>query len=175
MSFADGVPLPAARKCGTVYRVLLVSNIFSMKVILTQDIASLGKASEVKDVKTGYAINFLVPEGMAEMATGDAVKRAERIIASRKAIGEQSLANVKSAAAAIKNKVVTIKMKAEDGKLFGSVGAAEIVSALAVMGIDIDENRIVLEKHIKEVGTSTVVADFGHDIRAEFTVTVEAE
>ncbi len=146
-----------------------------MKVILLQDIPKLGKAGEVKEVRSGYGFNFLLPEGLVELATPGAIKQAEKIIAKKKTDAAQATAESKAKAEAINGKTITIKTKAEKGKLFGSVGADEIAAAVSATGTEIEARHIALEKPLKEVGTFAVEAHFGNDIKAKFEVTIEAE
>ncbi|MDO8566345.1 MAG: 50S ribosomal protein L9 [Candidatus Moranbacteria bacterium] len=146
-----------------------------MKVILLQDVERFGKAGDVKEVRNGYGFNFLLPQGLAEFATPQAVKQTERLIAKRHKELEGTVADFKMKAAELEGKSVTIKSKAEKDKLFGSVGREEIALSLQATGMTIDAKFIVLEKPLKVVGTFPVEADFGHDVKATFSVVIEAE
>lgn len=146
-----------------------------MKVILMQDVAKLGKAGEVKEVKSGYGFNFLLPEGLVELATPGALKQAEKIIAKKKSEAAQMTADWKAKAEAIAGKTITIKTKAENGKLFGSVGADEVAAALGAMGTDVDAKHIAIDKPFKETGTFPVEAHFEQGVKAKLTVVIEAE
>lgn len=146
-----------------------------MKVILLEDVKGLGKALEVKEVKNGYGFNYLLPEGLADLATPGALKQAERFVAKRKEEVAKMTGEHKAAAETLSGKKVTIKSKAENGKLFGSVGREEVVSALEAMGIKVDKQAIVLDKAIKETGEFPLSADFGHGVKASFTLVIESE
>ncbi len=146
-----------------------------MKVILLQEVKGLGKAGTVKEVRNGYGFNFLLPEGLAEMATEGALKRVEKIIAKRAKETEATLADMKAQAASLDGKKIIIKSKAEDGKLFGSIGREEIAAALGAMQIMISADVLAIKKPFKRTGTFPVGADFGHDVKAAFEVTIEAE
>ena len=146
-----------------------------MKVILLQDVERFGKAGDVKEVRNGYGFNFLLPRGLAEFATPQAVKQRERLIAKRRKELESSVIDFKTKATELEGKSVTIKSKAEKEKLFGSVGREEIAVALKEAGIEVDAKIIVIEKPFKEIGTFPVEANFGHGVKAIFTVVVEAE
>ena len=146
-----------------------------MKVILLEDVKGLGKAGDTKEVKSGYGFNFLLPEGMADLATPGAMKQAERFIAKRKKEDAENIENLKAQAALVKGKKITVKTKAENGKLFGSVGAAEIVAALEAQGIKIDQKHIVIDKPFKEVGDFVVEAQFGQGVKASFELVISAE
>lgn len=146
-----------------------------MKVILLQDVARFGKAGEIKEVRNGYGFNFLLPEGLAEFATPQAIKQAEKMIAKNRKESEEAAAAAKSKAKELEGKEVVIKTKVEKEKLFGSIGREEIVAALSVMGVEVDAKVIVLPKPFKKAGTFPVEAHFGHDVKATFSVVIEAE
>lgn len=146
-----------------------------MKVILLQEVKGLGKAGAVKEVRNGYGFNFLLPEGLAEMATEGALKRVEQIIAKRAKGMEAAIADAKAQAALLDGKNVIIKAKAEDGKLFGSIGREEIATALGLIKIELAADIIALKKPLKKIGTFPVEADFGNDVKATFQVSIEAE
>lgn len=146
-----------------------------MKVILLEDVKGLGKALDVKEVKNGYGFNYLLPEGLADLATPGALKQAERFVAKRKEESAKLIGEHKAVAEALSGKKVTIKGKAENGKLFGSIGREEIVVALEAMGIKIDKHVLVLDKALKEVGEFKLSANFGHGVETKFSVVIEAE
>ena len=146
-----------------------------MKVILLQEVKGLGKAGIVKEVRNGYGFNFLLPEGLAEMATKGALKRVEQILAKRTKGMEAVIADAKAQAALLDGKKVSIKTKAEDGKLFGSIGRDEIAAALNLITIELDADVLTIKKPFKKIGTFPVEADFGNDVKAVFQVTIEAE
>lgn len=145
-----------------------------MKVILLADVKGLGKAGDIKEVKSGYGFNYLLPEGLADLATPGAIKQAERFVAKRKEEMAQMTEEYRALAASLSGKKVVIKSKAEKGKLFGSVGREEIAAALEAMDIKVGKEAIVLDKALKEVGEFPVSADFGHGVKASFEVAIEA-
>ncbi len=146
-----------------------------MKVILLEDVKGLGKALDVKEVKNGYGFNYLLPEGLADLATPGALKQAERFVARRQAEVTKSTEEHRALADMISGKKVVIKSKAEKGKLFGSVGREEVAAALEGMGIKVDKQVVVLEKAIKEVGAFALTAQFGHGVKASFELVIESE
>lgn len=145
-----------------------------MKVILLTDVKGLGKALDIKEVKDGYGFNYLLPEGLADLATPGARKQAEHFVAKRKAEMTKEAEEFRTLANALSGKKVVIKSKAENGKLFGSVGREEIVTALFAMGMTIDKQVIVLDKSLKEVGEFALSADFGHGVKVSFELVIEA-
>ena len=146
-----------------------------MKVILLEDVKGLGKALDVKEVKNGYGFNYLLPEGLADLATPGALKQAARFVAKRKEESAKLTGEHRAVADTLSGKKVVIKSKAENGKLFGSVGQEEIVSALEAMGIKVNKQVIVLEKALKETGEFALTADFGHGVKASFELVIQAE
>lgn len=146
-----------------------------MKVILLQDVENLGKAGEIKEVRSGYGFNFLLPQGLAEFATPQAIKQSEKIIASHRQEIEAQKESFQKKADELKGKKVTLKMKAEKGKLFGSVGKDEIAVALKESGTEIDAKMIMIAKPFKETGTFPAEVNFGHGVKASFEVVIVAE
>jgi len=125
-----------------------------MKVIFLKDVPRVGKRHDVKDVNDGYALNFLFPRRLAEMATPNAVTRLENrkneVMIEKEMQEDLLLKNLES----IKNKVVTISAKADEkGHLFSGIHEKEIVEAMrGEHRSEISEDVIELEKPIKEVG-----------------------
>lgn len=146
-----------------------------MKVILLEDVKGLGKALDVKEVKNGYGFNYLLPEGLADLATPGALKQAERFVTRRQADKAKVAGEHKALADVLFGKKVLIKSRAEQGKLFGSVGAEEITVALEGLGIKIEKEVLLLSKAYKEVGEFSLTADFGHGVKAVFLVVIEGE
>ena len=129
-----------------------------MKVILTQDVPSLGKAGDVKEVKKGYGFNYLLPEGLAELATPGALKSIKHIVARAEKDKAEHVAQLAGAVQAVDGTSVTIAMKAKDGKLFGSVTKGNIANALDGA---VSEEMIVLEHPIKALGEYVIKIEAG--------------
>jgi large subunit ribosomal protein L9 len=125
-----------------------------MKVIFLKDVPRVGKRHEIKEVNDGYAMNFLIPKKLAEPATPKSINELERrqkeVILERQMTEEALLKNL----AEIKGKIIKLSGKANDqGHLFSSIHKKEIVDALlAQQKIEMNEDFIILEKPIKEVG-----------------------
>jgi large subunit ribosomal protein L9 len=147
----------------------------SVKVILREDVPSLGDAGELVSVKPGYARNYLLPLGKAIAATEASVKELEhqkRVIAEKVARERKLLEAEK---AKYEGQVVEITAQAgEEGKLFGSVTAAMIADKLAERGLTVDRRRVALAEPIKDVGEHAVVLKLHRDIQATITVKVIA-
>lgn len=128
-----------------------------MKVILTQTVPSLGVAGEVKEVKKGYGFNYLLPQGLAELATPGALKSIKHLVARAEKDKAVATEGLKAAVQALDSKAITITAKAKDGKLFGSVTKSSIVKALTEAGNQVTESMVVLDQPIKAVGEYAIV------------------
>ncbi|ADK85095.1 ribosomal protein L9 [Desulfarculus baarsii DSM 2075] len=145
-----------------------------MQVILIKEVLGLGDPGELVEVKRGYARNFLVPQGLAVLATK---KNMAAVEAERKRIAVQQAkeaARIRQEAAGVSGASVTIKVRAgEHGKLYGSVSTKEIAAALAEAGHDIDRRRIMLDNPIKDLGKYPVKIKLHPQVIVEVSVTVE--
>ena len=147
-----------------------------MKVILLQDIENLGKKYEVKELKSGYARNFLIPQGLAKPATKEALLwlEAQKGIEEKKA--EEALKKVQDVASAIDDQEVMIFVKiGPEGQLFESVSVQKIVEKLKELGFEIKKTQIDLPKPIKELGEYPIKIKFEHNLEAEIKVIVAEE
>jgi large subunit ribosomal protein L9 len=144
-----------------------------MKIILTTDVENLGHKGDVLDVADGYARNFLVPKGKAIKATRGALKEAEALRRAR--LEQQRLA--KAAASEVEealadSRVVVAARAAEEGKLFGSIGARNVAEAItSYTGVTVDPQTVVLTGPIKEIGLHTVTLRPHPEV--EFTLTLD--
>lgn len=146
------------------------------EIILQQDVDDLGSAGEVVDVKPGYARNYLLPQGMAIRATEGNLKRLEEERRHLERAAERELEVADERAAALKDLSFTFTERAgEEGKLFGSVTAADIAREAADQGVRIDERDIELEGPIKELGAYTITVDLHDEVRPEVKIWVVAE
>ena len=123
-----------------------------MKIMLKKEVANLGEAGEVVEVKTGYALNYLVPQGFATVATKSALKQHEETVRQRAHKEAKLVADAEAVAAKISAVVVNLSAKVgESGKLYGAVTAAQVTDALAEKGIEVDKKNVTVPE-IKEVG-----------------------
>jgi len=145
------------------------------QVILQEDIPKLGQAGDVVKVKAGYARNYLVPQGKATIATKGGIKEIEhhkRIVAERVAKLRKGHIQERDLLQAIE---LEIAMQAgEEGKLFGSVTAAQIAQCLADRGAEVDRRKIELDEPIKAVGDYKVQIKLYRDVVASIKVKVVA-
>ncbi|HEU4677129.1 MAG TPA: 50S ribosomal protein L9 [Candidatus Paceibacterota bacterium] len=135
-----------------------------MKVILIRDVARLGRKSEVKDVPSGHAQNFLIPRKLAIPATPENVRRLGEAMKKNAAAEAERMETFRAALAACAAKPVTIEAEAnEQGHLFKGLHAKDVVHALAAAGCEFDESDIVLSAPIKSIGTHTVALERGDE------------
>jgi len=144
-----------------------------MKVVLRADVADVGKKGDILDVADGFARNFLIAKGMAFRASDGVVSQAQAMRRARDLKDARDREAAETVARTLVPAVITIPAKAgPEGKLFGSVTAADLASAIAAqVGVEIDRRRLHLPEPIKTVGTHTVPVKLHADV--EFPVTVE--
>ena len=148
-----------------------------MKVILKADVRGKGKKGQMIEVAEGYARNFLLPKGLAVLATADAMNTM-RLQEKAKAKAD---AEAKAAATEIAGKLKGLQVKVaskggEGGKLFGAVTGREIAAALKEQhGVDIDSKKLVLDEPIKSFGSYQVKAKLGFEISGTVYVIVTEE
>ena len=146
-----------------------------MKVILTQDVKGQGKKGQVINVSDGYARNFLFPKGLATEASASSMNELK----NKEAAKQYKLATEKAAAQELANKLaeLTVEIKiacGSDGRLYGSVTSKEIAEKLQeVYGITIDKRKIVLDRPIKEYGTSQLEVKLYPEVVGKLKVTVK--
>ena len=146
-----------------------------MKIILKKEVANLGEAGEVVEVKTGYALNYLVPQGFATVATKSALKQHEETVRQRAHKEAKLVADAEAVAAKISAVVVNLSAKVgESGKLYGAVTAAQVAEALAEKGIEVDKKNVTVPE-IKEVGEFEGKVKCYKGVFATVKIVVEAE
>jgi large subunit ribosomal protein L9 len=146
-----------------------------VQVILSEDVHNLGDAGDVVNVKPGYARNFLIPQGKALPATAARVHEVEhkrRVIAEKRAKELKDLESVKLRLEGIALEIAA--QVGEEGKLFGSVTAANLAELLAEKGVEVDRRKIVLAEPIKSVGEHAVSVRLRNDVVASLKVKVTA-
>ena len=145
-----------------------------MKVILTKDVATLGKAGEMKSVADGYATNFLIKQDLAVPAAGGAYRAWQHDIASREDKRKREREDAEVAATRIGSTTLTMGVKVGDGgKLYGSITSKDIADALARRGITVDKHKIELDEPLKSLGTYKVAIKVASGMTPEVTIIVE--
>ena len=147
-----------------------------MKVILKQDVKSLGKKDEIVNVSDGYANNFLLPKGLAVPATAGGINEVKNKQQAADEKKRREIAAAKELAAALKDKEVVIKIKSgAGGKLFGAVSNKEVAEELNKQyGFDIDRKKLVIHEPVKSLGVYEAEARIYPGITGEFKIRVES-
>ncbi len=144
-----------------------------MDVILISDVANLGHAGEIVKVKEGYARNFLIPEGLAYLATEGNKRRVEAEAGRRATNAAAAQGTAEETAAKLKGITLSFSAKAGDGdRLFGSITAADVAGKLAEAGHRVDKRSIEMSEPIRSVGVHQVGVRLHASVRAEVSVKV---
>lgn len=147
-----------------------------MQVILLKDVQGQGKKGEVVDVNEGYARNFLIKKGFAEVATAAKLNDLKQKKSASDFHKAEEIKAMQNLAAEVKGKEVTVKIKAgQNGKVFGSVTGANVADALQSAGYMIDKKKVVLEQPIKTVGDYDVDLKLMEGISSKIKLKVIAE
>jgi large subunit ribosomal protein L9 len=149
----------------------------AVKVILRDDVSGLGKRGDIVEVSKGYVRNYLEPRGLAMAATEGAQQQAEAMRRSRDIKDARDRGSAEQIATVLVPKTITIRVRAsEAGRLFGSVSETEIVDAVrAATGIELDRKDLLLEEHIKDLGSHMVTARLHSDVQFPITLDVISE
>jgi len=144
-----------------------------IELLLIHNVEDLGRQGEVVEVRPGYAYNYLLPHGMATFATDHHKRMVDKHRAKLQALERDHQADLRKRAAEIAKQSVTIEANAtEDGHLYGSVGAPEIVAALKKSEIHLATDQIRLEGVLKELGLYTVKFRLSSEVEGELKVWV---
>ena len=145
-----------------------------MQVILRQDVDKIGQRGDIVDVSRGYVRNFLVPRGLAEVATAAKMEEARREIQEAEERDRRMAERAGEVAATLNKSVITIEARTgEDERIFGSITPANIAQAIErARGIRLDRRRIRLEEPIKTLGTHQVPVQVHGEIEASVKIIV---
>lgn len=148
-----------------------------MKVILLEDVKSLGKKGEIVNVNDGYARNFILPKKLGLEATAKNLNDLKLQKQNDEKVAQEKLDAAKALAEEIKEKSITVKIQAGvEGKVFGSISSKEIATeAKKQLNMDIDKKKIVIPDAIKSLGTYNVNIKLHKDVTATLAVKVEAK
>ncbi|MCH5237655.1 MAG: 50S ribosomal protein L9 [Muribaculaceae bacterium] len=147
-----------------------------MKIILKENVPSLGYKDDVVEVKDGYGRNYLIPQGLAIIASEAALKRRAEDQKQRAHKLEKIKADAEAAAAALEGVKLTIGAKTSSkGTIFGSVNALQIAEALEKLGHVIDRKIIEIKDPVKEVGIYKAIIRFHKDVVKDIEFEVIAE
>ena len=147
-----------------------------MQVILMKEVESLGQAGETVKVKNGYARNYLIPQGLAMIATKSNLALIENKLKTVELKEAKSRENLESLANELNKIKLNYSLKAgEDEKLFGSVTSQMISDSCKELGFTVDKKEIHIEESIKTLGTHKVTVKLGSEIEAKIKVKVKAD
>ncbi len=148
-----------------------------MEIILKKDVAQLGHADDIVEVKTGYAVNYLIPQGYATLATPSAKKVLAENLRQRAHKEAKFIADAEALAAKLAETTVSVAAKvSENGKIYGSVTTAQIADALVAAGINVDKKDItVISDSVKELGTFEASVKCYKAIKGTFKFEIVAE
>ena len=146
-----------------------------MKIILKKAVANLGEVDEIVEVKNGYAINYLVPQGYAIVATPSNLKQHEETLRQRAHKEAKKVADAEALAAKIAAQTVKVAVKvSEAGKIYGSVTAAQLADALVAAGVEVDKKDITVPE-VKELGAYEAAVKVYEAVKATLAFEVLAE
>lgn len=148
-----------------------------MKVILLQDVKGTGKKGEIKEVKDGYAQNFLIKKGLAQEANAANLNHLQGQKDSAQHKIDVDTQNAKDIASKLEGKTVVVKAKAgQNGRLFGTVTSKEVSAAIRQsLGLDVDKKKITIDLKIEGFGSFSASARLYAGVTAKFTVSVEED
>ena len=148
-----------------------------MKVILLEDVKSLGKKGEIVNVNDGYARNFILPKKLGLEATSKNLNDLKLQKQNDEKVAQEKLDAAKALAEEIKEKSITVKIQAGvEGRVFGSISSKEIaLEAKKQLNMDIDKKKIIIPDAIKSLGTYNVNIKLHKDVMATLPVKVEAK
>ncbi|MFX3634998.1 MAG: 50S ribosomal protein L9 [Candidatus Pristimantibacillus sp.] len=147
-----------------------------MKVIFLKDVKGQGKKGDVKDLSEGYVRNFLLPQGLAKLASDGNLKTLEVQNASEEKRKAQEKADAQALATRLEEMTIVIKAKSgEGGRLFGAITSKQIAEALAAKGVKIDKRKIELDEPIRTLGVTQVPAKLHLEVKAKLNVQVSEE
>ncbi|MDO8739984.1 MAG: 50S ribosomal protein L9 [Candidatus Woesearchaeota archaeon] len=147
-----------------------------MKVILLKDVQDLGKKYEIKEVKDGYARNFLIPQGLVKTATKQAIKwlETQKVIITKEI--EEDLKKAQEMASTLDGLELNIPIKVgNEGQLFEAINSQKIAEKLKEMGFDVKKSKIMLEQPIKALGEFPIKINLDHNLEVEIRVIIVEE
>lgn len=144
-----------------------------MKIILLQDINTLGKKNDIKEVAEGYARNFLFPKKMAMAATENMIKSLQSALEKERAVESANIKEQKKQAEIIAAKKLVIKAKEKKGKLFGSITAKNIADEFKKQGLEISSKQVIIGQAIKKTGEYQVEIILSEAVKAKTKLEVQ--
>ena len=147
-----------------------------MEIILLEKINNLGILGDRIKVKPGYARNYLIPKGKATTATPANIARFEARRAELERVAAEQWARAKARSEQLAELIVTLSVKTgSEGRLFGSVGAADIANAVSAAGIELQKHEVRLSGSIRQIGEYDVDLHLHNEVKSQIRVNVIAE
>jgi large subunit ribosomal protein L9 len=148
-----------------------------MKVVLLEDLPGKGRAGDIKEVNKGYAKNFLLPRGLAMVATPTVIKQGEARLEREKLEGSVDHDKLVELAQQIEGREINLKARMGVGeRLFGSITAADVAEELSrAIGSVIDKKKIDMEKPLHQAGSYEIGVRLAGDLKPQITVVIEEE
>ena len=144
-----------------------------MRIILLEDVENIGKKYEIKDIKDGYARNFLIPKNLAKLATKNVLEWVKKQKEAEKEKAEEELKNTQAIASSMDGLEVIIPVKVgEEQQLFEKINTQKISEKLKELGFEIKKEQIDLAEPIKELGEFPTKVKFEHNLESEITVII---
>ena len=146
-----------------------------MKIILIENIETLGKIGDIVSVKKGYARNYLFPKGLAQIATEKNIQSAQKLIELQDKKDAINRLNLEALAKKLDKLTLKFELQAgEDDKLFGSVTSSMIADSIDEEGYKVDKKEILLEEPIKHTGNHFVEINLGHELSAKVKIKISS-
>ncbi|MDD3048772.1 MAG: 50S ribosomal protein L9 [Bacilli bacterium] len=147
-----------------------------MKVIFTKDVKNQGKAGQIKEVKDGYANNFLIKNNFAVPLNDSNLNKLKRETSIKESIYQEELSNFEKIKKELETKQITFKVKTgEKDKVFGSVSSKQISIELEKMGYKIDKKKIMLNEHLSNLGNHIVNIELHKKVIVNLNIKLEKE
>jgi len=147
-----------------------------MKVILLEKVDGIGEKYEIKNVKDGYGTNFLIPNGLAKIATEQSLMDLEDMRVQEANMQEEELHVVEGLAGELDGQEVIFKVKlGNEGQLFESINKTKIAKRLEEEGFKVKKGQIILESPIKETGEFSIKINLEHNLETNITLIIEGE
>lgn len=144
-----------------------------MKILFIKDVKGTAKRGEAKEIAEGYAMNFLLPQGLAVKATTEAISALKKELDQKVKAKVKVIDHNQVLADKIKGRKIELRAKAnEAGKLYGAIGELEVKTELARLGFEVKTAKIIFKKHIKEAGDYSAKVDFGNGISSTINILV---
>lgn len=167
------MPRTKEKKLHRAYKRLPKGSTGGIQLLLIHNVEHLGKQGEIVEVKRGYAMNYLIPQGLATIATDHHKRMVDKHREKLRQLELEKLSELRQFADEISKQSLTIEANANDeGHLYGSVAQREIVDALKDTGITLSEDQIRLQGPLKELGLYTVKVHLHTEVETELKVWV---